>query len=139
MRIGRNEIIEALTDHMRKLGGEPGEWCVGVAGTDSKFQIQDAGVQIQDSRVTRSNMPGLAYREAHTAYAAAEAVEYLVSAFGLRLAANQPEHHPAQQGSKAERHSALQEQGRIVYVYRPAPAAAAPAGSEHPTFHKLAA
>ena len=139
MRIGRNEIIEALSDHMRKLGGEPGEWCVGVAETDSKFQIQDAGFQTHDSRETPANMPGLAYREAHTAYAAAEAVEYLVSAFGLRPAANQPEHHPAQQGPNAGRHSARQEQGRIVYVYRPAPAAITPAGSEHPTSHKLAA
>jgi hypothetical protein len=56
MRIGRNEIIEALTEHMRKFGGEPGEWCVGVAETDSKLQIQDAGFQIQDSRETPSNM-----------------------------------------------------------------------------------
>ena len=138
MRIGRNEIVEELTEHMRKFGGEPGEWCVGVAETDSKFPIPDSRFQIQDSRETPSNMPGLAYREAHTAYAAADAVEYLVSAFGLRPAAHQPEHHPAQQGSKAEYHSAPQEQGRIVYVYRPAPAATA-AGSEHPTFHKLAA
>jgi hypothetical protein len=117
---------------MRKFGGEPGEWCAGVAETDSKFQIQD-------SRETPSNMPGLAYREAHTAYAAADAVEYLVSAFGLRPASNQPEHHPAQQGSKAEYHSAPQEQGRIVYVHRQTPAATAAAGSEHPTFRKLAA
>jgi 4-hydroxyphenylpyruvate dioxygenase-like putative hemolysin len=120
MRIGRNEIVEELTEHMRKFGGEPGEWCAGVAETDSKFQIQD-------SRETPSNMPGLAYREAHTAYAAADAVEYLVSAFGLRSAAHQHEHHPA-----------LQEQGRIVYVYRPAPAATA-AGSEYATFRRLAA
>jgi len=84
-------------------------------------------------------MPGLEYREAHTAYAAADAVEYLVSAFGLRPAAHQPERHPAQRGSKAEYHSAPQQQGRIVYVYRPAPAATTAAGSEHPTFHKLAA
>jgi hypothetical protein len=139
MRIGRNEIVEELTKHMRKLGGEPGEWCVGVAETDSKFQIQDAGFQIQDSRVTPSNMPGLAYREAHTAYAAAEAVEYLVSAFGLRPTADQPEHYPVQKVPNAGRHSARQDQGRIVYVYRPAPTAIAPAGSEHPTFHKLAA
>ncbi len=132
MRIGRNEIVEELSEHMRKFGGEPGEWCVGVAETDSKFQIQD-------SRETPSNMPGLAYREAHTAYAAADAVEYLVNAFGLRPAAHQPERHPAQQGSKAEYHSAPPQQGRIVYIHRPASAATAVAGSEHPTFRKLAA
>ena len=137
MRIGRNEIVEELTKHMRKLGGEPGEWCVGVAETDSKFQIQDAGLQIQDSRETPASMPGLVYREAHTAYAAADAVEYLVSAFGLRPAANQPEHRSAQ-GPDAERHSALQEHGRIVYVYRKPPAVTA-AGSEHSTFRRLGA
>ena len=31
MRIGRNEIIEALTEHIRASGGEPGEWRVGTA------------------------------------------------------------------------------------------------------------
>ena len=56
MRIGRNEIIEELTEHMRKFGGEPGEWCAGVAETDSKFQIQDARFQTHDSRETPSNI-----------------------------------------------------------------------------------
>jgi hypothetical protein len=139
MRIGRNEIVEELTAHMRKFGGEPGAWCVGVAETDSKFQIPDSRFQIQDSRETPSNLPELAYREAHTAYAAADAVEYLVSAFGLRPAANQLEHHPAQQGPKAEYPSAPLQKGRIVYIHRQAPAATAAAGGEHPTFRKLAA
>ncbi len=49
MRIGRNEIIEELTEHMRKFGGEPGEWYAGVAETNSKFQIPD-------SRETPSNI-----------------------------------------------------------------------------------
>lgn len=39
MRIGRNEIVEELTAHMRKLGGDAGEWCVG--STNSKWQIQE--------------------------------------------------------------------------------------------------
>jgi hypothetical protein len=44
-------------------------------------------------------MAGLAYREAHTSYAAAAAVDYLVSALGLQLdSAALPE---------AERRSAL--------------------------------
>ncbi|HXW14283.1 MAG TPA: hypothetical protein VEN79_07215 [Terriglobia bacterium] len=113
MRVGRNEIIAELTEHMRKFGGEPGEWCVGIAETDSKFQIQDAGsqipdskFQIPDSKTTLANMPGLAYREAHTAYAAADAVDYLVSAFGLRPAA------------EAGQRSAKQPSGKIVFVYR---------------------
>ena len=50
MRIGRNEIFEELSEHIRKFGGEPGEWCAGIAETDSKFQIQDAGSQVSHSR-----------------------------------------------------------------------------------------
>ena len=113
MRIGRNEIIKELTEHMRKFGGEPGEWCVGITETDSKFQIQDAGSQIahsgfeiSDSTETPANLPGFEYREAHTAYAAADAMDYLVSAFGLRPAA------------EAGQRSAKQPSGKIVFVYR---------------------
>ena len=32
MRIGRNEIVEELTAHMRKFGGDMDEWCVGKTG-----------------------------------------------------------------------------------------------------------
>ena len=75
MRIGRNEIIEQLTEHMRQFGGD--DWCVGTT-TDGKWPIQDSRED--------PNMMRLAYREAHTPYAAAEAVEYLASAFGLQPA-----------------------------------------------------
>jgi len=92
MRIGQNDIIEELTAHMRKLGGEPGEWQVGAAAPNAKLPSQN-------SRET--NLPGLACREAYTNYAAAEAVDYLVSAFGL---------HPARGLSCAP--------GSIVFVYR---------------------
>ena len=94
MRIGQNEIIEELTAHMRKLGGEPGEWQVGAAASNAKLPIQD-------STENRPNLPGLACREAYTTYAAAEAVDYLVSAFGL---------HPA--------HGLPCAPGNIVFVYR---------------------
>lgn len=130
MRIGRNEIIEELTQHMQKLGGEMSEWCVGTAKDDGGFQIQDSRFKIQGSRLKIQNdselkmqdskeeppqdsredppgMPGLAHREAHTAYAAAEAVEYLVDAFGLR----------------PDRDS---RPGNIVYVYRSTTAAPFP-------------
>ncbi len=94
MRIGRNEIMEELTGHMRQCGGEPGEWCVGTAGTiqDGRFKIQnDSDRTIQDGRFkmqdeSENGMPKLAHREAHTAYAAADAADYLVNAFGLRRA-----------------------------------------------------
>ncbi len=134
MRIGRNEITEELTEHIRQSGGEPGEW----RWADSRFKIQDSrenpargdgqiqdtkfkrkpgwgrwrdsrfkiqekprlGVmdrfKIQDSTENPAVRAGLDYREAHTTYAADDAVDYLVSAFALQLA---PE---------AERGSALQ-------------------------------
>jgi hypothetical protein len=79
MRIGRNEIVEELTGHIRQCGGEPGEWCVGTASA-----IQDGRFKIQDE--SENGMPKLAHREAHTPYAAADAADYLASAFGLRRA-----------------------------------------------------
>ena len=110
MRIGRNEIIEELTEHIRNLGGEPGEWCVGTA----RDRTLHGRLPLQNSSETSPRLPGLAYREAHTPYAAADAAEYLASAFGL---------HPA---PEAERCSALHEKaehhtpepGKIVFVYR---------------------
>ena len=77
MRIGRNEIIEELTEHIRKFGGEPGEWRVGMA----KDATIICNLQIHDSRESVPGIQGLAYREAHTPYAAAEAAEYLANAF----------------------------------------------------------
>jgi hypothetical protein len=93
MRIGRSEIVEELTGHIRQCGGEPGEWCVGTAST-----IQDGRCKIQDE--SENGVPKLAHREAHTPYAAADAADYLASAFGLRRAP----------GSKP---------GALVYVYHP--------------------
>ena len=108
MRIGRNEIVEELMEHIRKSGGEPGEWRVGTA---------------QDLPEREERMPGLAYREAHTPYAANEAVEYLADAFGLQR----------------DRDSAPGT-GKIVFVCRSkAPAAPANAGSSPPVFRRLAA
>ena len=82
MRIGRKEIIEELTEHIRNFGGEPGEWCVGTA-RDSTLSGQSP---LQNSGETSPSLPGLAYREAHTPYAAADAADYLASAFDLRPA-----------------------------------------------------
>ena len=88
MRIGRNEIIEELTEHMRNFGGEPSEWYVGTA-RDSTLKGE---LPLQNSSEPAPGLPGLAYREAHTPYAAADAVDYLVTAFGLHPARGFP--HP---------------------------------------------
>src|SRR5271157_4314053 len=95
MRIGRNEIIEELTEHIRQSGGEPGEWRVGTAKDATiigKLPIQDENP---------ASMAGLAYREAFTTYAADDAVDYLVNAFGL---------HPDCDSAPRP--------GKIVFVYR---------------------
>ena len=74
---------------------------------------------------------GLTYREAFTTGAAQAVITHLVNDRGL-----EPHRDAA---NEAERPSALQEPGKIVFVYRKTPAATSAAGSEHPTFHKLAA
>ncbi len=161
MRIGRNEIIEELSEHIRKFGGEPGEWRVGTASHDGRFKIQD-------DRENPAGMTGLAYREAHTPYAAADAVDYLVSALGLQLDSDAL--HGAERGSaptanadlkvggavaavsdrrtavgtlqKAEHRSALQhapEPGRLVFIYRKTPSAPAPSASDPAAFPRRAA
>ena len=103
MRIGRNEIIAELTEHIRQCGGEMGEWCAlrpkAGFGRRGVGTTTDAKLQIQSSRETTAHMPELAYREAHTPYAAADAVDYLISSFGLRPA---PGSAP----------------GKMVFVYR---------------------
>ena len=81
MRIGGNEIIEELTEHLRKSGGEPGEWRVGTA----KDATLIGKLQTREARGSLPGIQRLAYREALTPYAAADAVDYLVNAFGLRL------------------------------------------------------
>ena len=101
MRIGRNEIIEELTEHIRQCGGDMEEWCVGTAGT---IETADSKLKIQDE--PEDTISKLAYREAHTPYAAADAVDYLVGAFGLR---------PAPCSTA----------GKIVFVYHAAREAAA--------------
>jgi hypothetical protein len=85
---------------------------------------------------------GLTYREAYTTDAAQAVVAHLVNDRGLEPdhdVATDAERHWALARPEAECHSALQEPGKIVFVYRKTPAATAAAGSEHPTFHKLAA
>ncbi len=157
MRIGRNEIIEELTEHIRQSGGEPGEWRVGTA--EGQWLGEMVKFKIQNSRETPASMAGLAYREAHTTYAADDAVDYLVNAFGLQLApqAERGSAHdgramavPAMTGHgrdaratsrEAERRSDLQNPapGRIVFIYCETPLPLAASRSAQATLHKVAA
>ena len=123
MPINHEEMIEEIEGHIRKFGGEFGEWCVGTA-KDSRgpFFRRHLAADLGD---------GLIYREAFTTSAAGQVVDHLVNDRGLQL------------DQEAERRSALHdavpEPGKIVFVYRnTAPARSAPA-PDRPAFRKLAA
>ncbi len=124
MRIGRNEIIEELTEHIRRSGGEPDEWRVGTASHDGRFKIQD-------DRENPAGMTGLAFREAHTPYTAADAVDYLVSALGLQLDSDAP--HGAERSPRRPLQGAP-EPGCLVFIYRKTPTAPASPTSDHAAF-----
>jgi hypothetical protein len=120
--INHQEIIEDMEAHIRECGCVWEEWCVGTA-KDSR------GPLFQRHREADLG-DGLTYREAYTTDAAQAVVAHLVNDRGLEP------HRDAATG--AERRSAPQEPGKIVFVCRET-AANAVAGSELPTFHKLAA
>jgi hypothetical protein len=110
MRFTQSDIVEDMLAHIRELGGDFSEWCVGTASTiqDGRFKIQDA---------TESGMATLIYRAAYTPYAAADVAERLADC-GLR-----PER------------ASVPAPGYIVFVYRPnaaTPATPAPAVSARP-------
>jgi len=122
MPINHHEIIEDIEGHIRKHGGAWQEWCVGTAkDCRGTFFQRHREADLGDE---------LTYREAYTTDAAQAVVAHLVNDRGL-----EPDCGATRE---AERRSALQEPGKIVFVYRKTPAATV-AGSEHPTFHKLAA
>ena len=123
MPINHQEIIEDMEAHIRECGCVWEEWCVGTA-KDSR------GPLFQRHREADLG-DGLTYREAYTTDAAQAVVAHLVNDRGL-----EPDRDAA---TEAERPSALQEPGKIVFVYRKSPVTTAAGGSEHPIFHKLAA
>jgi len=133
MPINHHEIIEDIEGHIRKCGGAWEEWCVGTAkDCRGTFFQRHREADLGDE---------LTYREAFTTDAAQAVVAHLVNDRGLqpdREAATEAEGHSALHLAPAERRSSVQEPGKIVFVYRKTPAATA-FGSEHPTFHKLAA
>ena len=68
MRLNQSDIIEDVLAHIRQLGGEFSEWCVGTA-KDSRGPFGQHGAE--------NAAEELIYREAYTPYAAAEVVERL--------------------------------------------------------------
>ena len=95
MAINREDMIEDLERHMRKSGGELGEWCAGTAkDASAPFFRRHEAAEVGD---------GLAYREAYTSGAADAVIEHLVQTHGL---------HPDR--------DAFPERGKIVFVYRQA-------------------
>jgi hypothetical protein len=124
MPINHHEIIEEFEAHIRKLRGEPGEWCVGTA--------KDARGPFFRQHLENDLGDGLTYREAYTTSAADAVLDHLVKNCGLRPAL------------EAERGSALRDSvpapGKIVFVYRrTASAPATASSSDHSVVHKLAA
>ena len=100
MPINHDEIIEDIEAHIRKFGGEFGEWCVGTA--------KDSRGQFFRRHLAADLGDGLIYREAFTTSAADQVIDHLVNTCGLKIA---PE---------AERGSALPDAvdpGKIVFVY----------------------
>jgi hypothetical protein len=157
MMFNHNEIIEEITAHIRKFGGDPGEWSVGTA--------KDARGPFFRRHLVADLGDGLMYREAFTTTAADQVIDHLVKNCGLKLAfeaerrsAPTTECGAEKRGMavpamtehgrdapatsrEAERCSALQdlpEPGKLVFVYRPAELKGDPAPPDA-ALHRLAA
>lgn len=114
MPINRQEMIEEIEDHIRKLGGVYGEWSAGTAkDCHGPFFRRHLEADLGD---------GLAYREAFTTDAAQAVVTHLVNDRGLEL-----------------NHDAVPEPGRLVFVYRKIPSVRAAPQGDHALLHKVAA
>ena len=106
--------MDEIEVHIRKFGGDFGEWCVGTAKDCHgpfflRHQEQDLGDQ-------------MIYREAYTPYAADEVTERLVQGCGLRRDGE-----------------SMRERGRIVFVYRKMPTHSAASDDHQDVAAKLAA
>jgi len=76
MRIDENDIMDDVEAHIRKFGGDFGEWCVGTAkDCHGPFFLRQQEQGCGDQMI---------YREAYTPYAADEVAERLVRGCGLR-------------------------------------------------------
>ena len=105
MLINHEEIIQDLEDHIRRFGGERGEWFVGTA--------KDARAPFFRRHFATDLGDGLAYREAFTTDAASQVIDHLVHRDGLHRVL--PDVGQAQAGVPVP----PSEPGKIVFVYRP--------------------
>ena len=128
MMFNHNEIIEEITAHIRRSGGEPGEWSVGTA--------KDARGPFFRRHLVADLHDGLLYREAFTTTAADEVVDHLTKNCGLQRAFSaqlsaisfQPSAKDSNQAPGTEAQpEAAPEPGKLVLVYRPAGAKRDPA------------
>ena len=114
MRIDENDIMDEIEAHIRKCGGDFGEWYVGTAkDCHGTFFLRHQEHDLGDQMI---------YREAYTPYAADEVCERLVQGGGLR----------------PDRES-VRERGRIVFVYRKVSAHSTASGGPQEVAAKLAA
>jgi hypothetical protein len=114
MRINENDIMDEIEAHIRKFGGDFGEWCVGTAkDCHGPFFLRHQEHDVGDQMI---------YREAYTPYAADEVIERLIQGCGL---------HPDRES--------VRERGRIVFVYRKTPANSTTSGDNQDVAAKLVA
>ncbi len=69
-----SEIISDITAHIRKLGGDFSNWCVGIA--------RDAHNPVLQAHQLEERNDGLIYREAYTATSARSVRDYFVTQLG---------------------------------------------------------
>ena len=122
MMFNHNEIIEEITAHIRKSGGEPAEWSVGTA--------KDARGPFFRRHLVADLGDGLMYREAFTTTAADQVIDHLVKNCGVKLA--------FEAERRAGQLDGVPEPGKLVFVYRPAQAKCGPAPAEAPLHHAAA-
>jgi hypothetical protein len=121
MRINQSEIIDEILEHIRKNGGEHGEWWVGTAKEMQGLGIREQGTDREGPQTleNRSALPNLISREAYTPYAADGVIDYL-KGLGLRR----------------DPHSI---RGSFIFVYRQTASAASAPTSDQATFTARAA
>ena len=114
MRINENDIMDEIEAHIRKFGGDFGEWYVGTAkDCHGAFFLRHQEHDVGDQMI---------YRKAYTSYAADEVSERLAQGCGL---------HPDRES--------VRERGRIVFVYRKVPTHSTASGEHQNVAAKLAA
>ena len=118
MATNREEIIADFQEHIRKVGGASGDWLIGTA--------KDTHRPFFRNHIVADLGDGLIYREAFTSNAAQAICEHFTNECGLGP-------------DEAERGSALQATGKIVFIYRKIASAQGPPPADQPVFSKLAA